>query len=301
MDEKKVLAQEFEKARSRLSAVAFRMLGSASEAEDALQESWLRASRADTSGVENLGGWFTTVVARVCLDLLRVRKSRREEPEDVHAPDGVAKDAASDPEHDVLLADSVGLALLVVLELLQPAERLAFVLHDMFDVSFDEIAPIVGCSSTAARQLASRARRRVRGTSLAETDPDIGTQRDVVNAFLTASRDGDLSGLLALLAPNVVLRADRVAQEASAVQERLGAPKLSREVHGPAAVADAFLGRARAAQAALIDGFVGAVWAPGGVTRVAFEFTVLEGKVVDIYVNADPHRVKALDVSIFGR
>ena len=227
MDEHDFLAERFEANRKRLRAVAYRMLGSLSEAEDAVQEAWLRLSRADASRVENLGGWLTTVVARVCLDMLRSRKSRREEPITnapiVHRQDGV------DPEHEALRADSVGLALLVVLETLTPAERLAFVLHDMFAVSFDEIAPIVDRSPAAARQLASRGRRRVQG-SPAMPGIDLNRQREVVDAFLAASRSGDFEALLSMLEPDVVLRADpaTVAMGAAA------------EVRGPAAVAETF-------------------------------------------------------------
>ncbi len=222
MHENDGLADRFEASRNHLRAVAYRMLGSMSEADDAVQEAWLRVSRSGTSGVENLGGWLTTVVARVCLDLLRSRKSRREEPLGVHLQDPIAN-----PEHEALLADSVGLALLVVLETLAPAERLAFVLHDMFAVPFDEIAPIVGRSPAAARQLASRARRRVQGAATV-SDTDRARQREVVDAFLAASRGGDFAALLAVLDPDVVLRADRAAVE-------MGSAK---EVRGAAAVAD---------------------------------------------------------------
>src|SRR5713226_6270436 len=252
MDENDGLADRFEASRNHLRAVAYRMLGSMSEADDALQEAWLRVSRSGTSGVENLGGWLTTVVARVCLDLLRSRKSRREEPLGVHMQDPIAN-----PEHEAVLADSVGLALLVVLETLAPAERLAFVLHDMFAVPFDEIAPIVGRSPAAARQLASRARRRVQGAA-AVPDTDRARQREFVDAFLAASRGGDFAALLTLLDPDVVLRADRPAVDMGS----------SKEVRGAAAVAETFSGRARVAQLALIDGAVGAVWAQGGRARV---------------------------------
>src|SRR5437773_7854157 len=208
MGEQDWLAQRFEDNRTHLTAVAYRMLGSFSEADDAVQESWLRLSRSGTSGVENLGGWLTRVVARVCLDMLRSRRSRREEPLGAHVPDPiVGREGGIDPEHEALLADSVGLALLVVLETLAPAERLAFVLHDLFAVPFDEIAPIVGRSETAARQLASRARRRVQGAT-PRTDPDIRAQRRVVDAFLAASREGDFEGLLEVLDPDVVFRID---------------------------------------------------------------------------------------------
>src|SRR6266852_4858867 len=257
MDENDGLADQFEASRNHLRSVAYRMLGSMSEADDAVQEAWLRVSRSGTSAVENLGGWLTTVVARVCLDLLRSRKSRREEPLGVHLQDPIAN-----PEHEALLADSVGLALLVVLETLAPAERLAFVLHDMFAVPFDEIAPIVERSPAAARQLASRARRRLQGAATV-SNTDRARQREVVDAFLAASRGGDFAALLALLDPDVVRRADGAAVLSGA----------SREVRGAAAVADTFSRRAAAARPALVNAAVGLVWAPGGRPRVVFGFT----------------------------
>ncbi len=294
MDDHDWLAARFEAHRSHLRAVAYRMLGSLSEADDAVQESWLRLARAGTSGVANLGGWLTTVVARVCLDMLRARTSRREqpleEPLDAHLPDPVASGAdmlGVDPEQEALLAEGVGLALLVVLDTLAPAERLAFVLHDMFAVPFDEIAPIVGRSPAAAKMLASRARRRVRGAATVP-DADLPRQRAVVDAFLAASRGGDFDALLAVLDPDVVLRADRGAVAAGA----------SREVRGAAAVAEQFSGRARAAQPALVDGAVGAVWAPGGRPRVVFGFTITGGKIVAIDILADPERLGQLDLAV---
>ncbi len=284
MDQRDWLAERFEENRTHLHAVAYRMLGSRSEADDAVQEAWLRLSRSDTSGVENLGGWLTTVVARVCLDLLRSRKARPEEPLGAHLPDPIVT-----PEHEALLADSIGLALLVVLETLAPAERVAFVLHDMFDLPFAEIAPIVGKSPAAARQLASRARRRVQGAATV-ADADRTRQRVVVDAFLAASRGGDFDALLAVLDPDVVLRADRAAVQAGA----------SSEVRGAAAVAKTFSGRARAAQPALVNGAVGAVWAPGGQPRVVFGFTITRGKIVEIDLLADPERLGELDVVILN-
>ncbi|HZC76297.1 MAG TPA: sigma-70 family RNA polymerase sigma factor [Ktedonobacterales bacterium] len=283
------LAEQFEANRTHLRAVAYRLLGSPSEADDAVQEAWLRLSRSDMSGVENLGGWLTTVVARVCLDWLRARAARREEPLGPHVPEPIAsREEGSDPEHEALTADSVGLALLVVLETLAPAERLAYVLHDVFDVPFDEIAPIVGRSSTAARQLASRARRRVRGAATEKEDADLTRQRAVVDAFLAAARGGDFDTLLAMLDPDVVLRADRAAVSAGA----------SGEVRGAAAVAQQFSGRARVAHPALVDGAVGAVWAPGGRPRVVFDFTITRGKIVAITILADPERLRRLDLTI---
>jgi RNA polymerase sigma-70 factor, ECF subfamily len=288
MDQHDWLAERFETHRPRLRAAAYRMLGSASEADDAVQEAWLRLSRADAGEIENLGGWLTTVVARVCLNLLQSRKSRREEPLEAHLPEETAiGQDGPDPEQQALLADSVGLALLVVLDTLAPAERLAFVLHDMFDVPFEEIAPIVGRSPAAARQLASRARRRVRGVEAAP-DADQARQRAVVDAFLAAARSGDFQALLAMLDPDVVLRSDRAAMQVGA----------SGELRGAAAVADTFAGRARAARPALIDGAAGLVWAPGGVPRVVFGFTIADGRIVAIDVVADPERLSRLRVAL---
>jgi len=290
VDEQDWLADRFEENRAHLRAVAYRMLGSINEADDAVQESWLRLSRADTNGIENLGGWLTTVVARVCLDMLRSRQSRGEESLEAHLPDPLlSREDGVDPEQEAILVDSVGLALLVVLETLAPAERLAFVLHDMFAVPFDEIAPIVGRSPAAARQLASRARRRVQGAATA-SDADLRQQRQVVDAFLAASRGGDFKALLAMLDPDVVLRADDAGAQ-------LGA---SREVRGATAVAETFSGRAQTAQPALLNGAVGAVWAPGGQPRVVFGFTIARGKIVAIDLVADPERLRQLDPTILG-
>ncbi len=290
MDARDWLAERFEENRAHLSVVAYRMLGSLAEADDAVQEAWLRLSRSGTGGVENLGGWLRTVVARVCLDMLRSRESRREEPMGVHVPEPtVSREDGIDPEHEALLGDSVGLALLVVLDTLDPAERVAFVLHDMFAVPFDEIAPIVGRSPTAARQLASRARRRVQGARVPDADPT--RQREVVDAFLAASRGGDFDALVAVLDPDVVLRADRAAVDAGA----------SQEVRGAAAVAETFSGRARAAQPALVNGAVGLVWAPGGRPRVVFDFRITRGKIVEIDILADPERLRHLDLTVLPR
>jgi RNA polymerase sigma factor (sigma-70 family) len=289
MDEREWLVGRFEEHRTYLRAVAYRMLGSVSEADDAVQETWLRLSRSDTSEVENLGGWLTTVLARVCLDMLRSRKSRREESLGARVPEPIAGRAdGADPEQEALLSDSVGLALLVVLETLTPAERLAFVLHDMFAVPFDEIAPIVGRSPDAARQLASRARRRVRGADTSN-EPDHTRQREVVDAFLAAARDGDFDALVAVLDPDVVLRSDRAALPA-------GVP---REVHGAPAVARrALVGRARAARPALVDGAVGVVVAPRGRLLMVLDFKIRDGKIVEIDAVADPERLNQLDLSL---
>ena len=286
MDDHQWLAERFEENRAHLRAVAYRMLGSLSEADDAVQESWLRLSRSGASGVENLTGWLTTVVARVCLDMLRSRKARREEPLELHAPERMHEGRDGiDPEREALQAESVGLALLLVLETLAPAERLAFVLHDMFAMPFDEIAPIVGRSPAAARQLASRARRRVQGAART-SEADLTRQREIVDAFLAASRGGDFQALLALLDPDVVLRGDG---------GRIGA---ASEVRGAATVAKTFAGRAKAAQPALVNGAAGLVWAPGGRPRVVFSFTISGGKIVEIELIGDPERLRTLDLAI---
>jgi RNA polymerase sigma-70 factor (ECF subfamily) len=296
------LAERFEENRAHLRAVAYRMLGSPIEADDAVQEAWLRLSRSDTGGVENLGGWLTTVVARVCLDMLRSRRSRREEPlgelprRRVPEP-SVSHAEGIDPEHEALLADSVGLALVVVLETLSPAERVAFVLHDVFGVPFAEIAPIVGRSPNAAKMLASRARRRVRGATTSP-DADLACNREVVAAFLAASRDGDFGALLSVLDPDVVLRADRVAVQGAASRQARGAPALSTEVRGAAAVADIFSGRATATRLALVDGAVGAVVPPRGRPQVVFGFTIMGGKIAEIDILADPERLSQLDLAV---
>jgi RNA polymerase sigma-70 factor (ECF subfamily) len=289
MDERDWLAGRFEENRTHLRAVAYRMLGSLTEADDAVQESWLHISRSGANGVENLGGWLTTVVARVCLDMLRSRKARREEALDPQDTEPVSRtEGVVDPEQEAVLADSVGLALLVVLDTLAPAERLAFVLHDLFAMPFDEIAPIVGRSSTAARQLASRARRRVQAATV--PDADLARQRKVVDAFLAASRGGDFDALLELLDPDVVVRADPAAVQAGATAEVRGAPS----------VAGVFVGRARFARPALIDGVVGAVWAQGGQPKVVFDFMVRDGRIVGIELIADPERIRDLDLTDLG-
>src|SRR5919201_4803576 len=293
MDEHDYLANRFEAHRSHLKAVAYRMLGSLSEAEDAVQEAWLRLSRSDTSDIENLGGWLTTVVGRVCLDMLRSRTSRREDPLEAHLPDPLVSHADGiDPEHEALLADAVGLALLVVLESLGPAERLAFVLHDMFAVPFEEIAPIVGRSPAAARQLASRARRRVQGAAPVP-DPDLARQRQVVDAFLAAARGGDFDALLAVLDPDVVLRADRGAVPAGGLTQ----------IRGAAAVAGQALTFARfaySAQPALVNGAAGVVNTADGQPVSVMSFTITRGKIVAIDTLADPDRLRQLDLTMLG-
>jgi RNA polymerase sigma-70 factor (ECF subfamily) len=268
------------------------MLGSRAEAEDAVQEAWLRLARADVTGIGNMSGWLTTVVARVCLDMLRSRKSRREEPMAPDHADGVAD---ADAGRDVEMADSVGLAMLVVLETLAPAERVAFVLHDMFELPFDDIANILERSPDATRQLASRARRRVRGASTTG-GTDRARQVEVVNAFLAASRGGDFAALLAVLDPDVVLRADAAAVAASLARAGEGAPVLAAEVHGAEAVAATFKGRAQAARLAMVDGSAGLVFAPGGTPRVVFEFLVQDGRIVELSLIADAQSIAARDV-----
>jgi RNA polymerase sigma-70 factor (ECF subfamily) len=292
MDEKKLdeagfLAEKFEANRAHLRAVAYRMLGSTAEVDDAVQEAWLRLSRTDTAAVENLRGWLTTVVARVCLDMLRSRKSRREEPMGPHVPEPAASD---DQEHDAEMADSVGAALLVVLETLAPAERLAFVLHDMFAVPFEEIAPIVGRTPAAARQLASRARRRVQGTPPA-LDADISRQKKIVDAFLAASRGGDFEGLLAVLDPDVVFRADQAAQ-------RLGS---LAEIRGAAAVAETFKGRAQAAKPALVDGALGLAVILGGQLRIVLRLTISGERISAVDAVADTEAIGTFDVEVLVR
>lgn len=288
MDGKKDLAAQFEASRGHLRGVAYRMLGALAEADDAVQEAWLRLARANTDGVENLRAWLTTVVARVCLDMLRARKLRREEP--IASAGEVAAGDETGRMRDV--ADSIGVAMLVVLEMLSPAERVAFVLHDMFSLPFEEIAPLVNRSPAAARQLASRARRRVQGGG-AGLEADRARQRDVVNAFLAASQGGDFAALLAVLDPDVVLRADAGAMAASLA--RLGdTPPLAPEIHGREEVARRFRGRARMARPALVEGDPGLVIAPGGTVRMVLDF-VMEGRqIVEISLIADPNAVAAL-------
>jgi RNA polymerase sigma-70 factor, ECF subfamily len=292
MDERDLLAERFEEHRTRLRAVAYRMLGSLSEADDAVQEAWLRLSRSDADEVENLRAWLTTVVARVSLNMLRSRRLRREEPLGVRLPEPIVDPADGlDPEHEVLLADAVGLALLVVLETLSPPERLAFVLHDMFAVPFDEIAPIVDRSPDAARQLASRARRRVRGSS-PDPEADLHAQREVVEAFLAAGRDGDFDALIAVLDPDVVLRAD--------VGPAAGG---SREVRGAQAVAGQALGYSRldlVVRPVLVNGAIGTVTTRDGELFSVGGCTIRDRKIVEMDILADPARLRQLDLTILA-
>ena len=287
MDEKRWLAEEFEANRGHLRAVAFRMLGSRGEAEDAVQEAWLRLTRSDRGSVDNLGGWLTTVVARICLDMLRSRKTRREVPLDMPAH-GAIVDIASNPEREAAFADSVGIALLVVLQTLSPAERVAFVLHDMFDLPFEEIAAVIGRSAAATRQLASRARRRVQGQP--ETpDVDLARKRSIAEAFLVASRNGDLAGLIAVLTPDAIFRPD-----AAAIQLGDVAP-----LHGSQAVAENFKGRATSAKVALVDGEIGLVVFIGGQLRVVLALSFDGDRISTVDAIADPDHLRDIGFSIF--
>ena len=283
------LADQFEEHRAHLRAVAYRMLGSASDAEDAVQESWFRLNRTDVSGVENLRAWLTTVVARVCLDMLRTRTARREDPLDVHVPDPVITRADGDPESGAMLADSVGLALLVVLETLEPAERLAFVLHDVFGMTFDEIGPVVDRSPVAARQLASRARRRVQSKA-PHSEPDRQEQRRVVEAFLAAAREGDFERLVAVLDPDIVLRADAGALT--------GMSRIVRGADAVASQAATFSKSGLSSHVVLVNGSIGLVSrrADGRVFSV-IGFTIAGGKIVEMDILADPERLSRLDLS----
>lgn len=292
MDEN--LPARFEANRPRLQAVAYRMLGSLTEAEDAVQETWIRLSRSDPEGIDNLGGWLTTVLSRVCLGILRNRRSYQEDP--LGERDGPEPEL-SGPEEEAVLADTIGPALLFVLETLSPSERLAFVLHDLFAVPFEEIAEIVDRSPAAARQLASRARRRVQGSDEALPE-DRRRQQEVVEAFLAASRRGDFEALVALLDPEAVLRADRAAVSAATANREKGAPLLAPEVRGGRAVATALVGRAQAAQVALIDGMPGAVWAPGGRPRAIFAFHIVGSTIAEIEIVTDGSVVASLPVQL---
>jgi RNA polymerase sigma factor (sigma-70 family) len=287
------LTVRFEESRPRLRAVAYRMLGSTSEAEDAVQETWLRITRADAGAVDNLGGWLTTVTAHVCLDMLRARKTREGAAPATGANAAAAPDP-TDPEREVMLADSVGSAMMLVLDTLGPAERVAFVLHDLFGLSFEEVGAVVGRSAVATRQLASRARRRVQGAG--ESENELPSQRDVAQAFMAASRDGNLDALLAVLDPDVVLHVDAVALKAAAAREARGAPRLASEMRGAGDVARVFLGRAQAARPALVDGTPAAVWAPGGHARAIFAFKVEQGRIVEVRLMANPKTIARLDV-----
>jgi RNA polymerase sigma-70 factor (ECF subfamily) len=289
------LDAQFEANRPRLQSVAYRMLGSLTEAEDAVQETWIRLSRSDSDSIDNLGGWLTTVLSRVCLGMLRSRGTRPEEPLQTDEPEP----ELAGPEEEAVLAETMGPALLLVLETLTPSERLAFVLHDLFAVPFENIAPIVGRSPAAARQLASRARRRVQGSDEVQSG-DRRRQQEVVEAFLAASRRGEFEALINMLDPEAVLRADRAAVEAAAANRDQGAPLLEPEVRGARAVAMALSGRATAAQLALVDGAPGAVWAPGGRIRAVFAFRLVGNTITEIEIVTEPSVVAALQVQVLA-
>lgn len=295
MAEQEWLAEKFEENRGHLRAVAYRMLGSLNEADDAVQEAWLRLSRSDANEIENLGGWLTTVVSRVCLDVLRSRSTRREEALDAQVTEPVANiERQRDPEQETLMADSIGAALLIVLDRLDPAERLAFVLHDMFAVSFDEIASILGRSSEASRQLASRARRRVQG-SPAIPKASLAEQRQVVDAFLTALRTGDFEGLVAVLDPDVVVKLDEAA----------GRPGTPREIHGARNWAKGAVAFSRnlegAVEPMLVNGEVGLVWAPQGRVFRVLRLSIHDGKIATVDIVADPSRLAEFEITVLDK
>lgn len=290
MNEREGLAEQFEANRTRLQALAYRMLGSLNDADDAVQEAWLRLGRADADEIGNIGGWLTTVVSRVCLDFLRSRKARREESMEIHAArQAMDRKAGGDPEQEALLADSIGLAMLVVLDTLNPAERIAFVLHDVFAVPFGEIASIVGRNEAAARKLASRARRRVQGAKTS-SEANLGMQRTLVDSFLAAARAGDIDSLLKVLAPDVVLHDDRAAA-GDASSEVRGADEVARRLT---------YGRAKAARAVLVNGDVGIVVAPRGQLMIVLALTYADGKIVRIDQIADPARLGQLELAVLG-
>jgi RNA polymerase sigma factor (sigma-70 family) len=295
MDENQWLADRFEEHRSHLRAVAYRMLGSLAEADDAVQDTWLRMSRAGAGDVENLRGWLTTITARVCLNMLRSRNVRREEPLGVHVPDPViSTNGELQPEEEALLADSVGLALQVVLDTLTPAERLAFVLHDMFELPFDEIAPMVGRTPTAARQLASRARRRVKGAEVPAPDPDLARQREVVDAFFAAAREGEFDALVAVLDPGVVLRIDAGAAHPSASMAIRGADAVARQTLTglKSALRVAHL------HPALVNGAAGVIVSMRGRPMTVIGFTIVNGRIAEIDAIADPERVRTITAAV---
>ncbi|HEY5240925.1 MAG TPA: sigma-70 family RNA polymerase sigma factor [Polyangiaceae bacterium] len=292
------LSARFEENRPRLRAIAYRMLGSASETEDALQETWLRVSRGDTSAVDNLDGWLTTIITHMCLDMLRARKTRENAAPVLQAEGAVTASEPIDPERELVLADAVGSAMMVVLDTLSPPERVAFVLHDLFAFSFEDIGAIVGRSAVATRQLASRARKRVQGAGDREEDreKELPSQREVAHAFMAASRNGNLEAVLAVLDPDVVLRVDPAGVKAAARNEAKGAPRLVPELRGAADVARVFLGSAQVARPALVDGAPGAAWAPGGRAHAVWAFKVAQGRITEVQFIADPNTIARLDV-----
>jgi RNA polymerase sigma factor (sigma-70 family) len=295
MTEENWLVEKFQDNRARLKSVAYRILGSTGEAEDAVQEGWLRLSRSDADRIENLGGWLTTVVARVCLDMLRSRKTRKEEPfeESFELPE-----KARDPEAELAFADSLGSALVILLNSLAPAERVAFVLHDLFDLPFEEIAPILGRSEPAVRQLASRARRRVRGGQEAVVEE--ARKREIVSAFLSASREGRFEDLIRLLDPEIKFHADDLAVKTAAQNRAYGAPIIEVEMTGPQKIAEAFRGRAKGIELALINGAVGAAWMVAGKPKVAIGFSVTGGRISEIDMVMEPEDIKSLSFELIG-
>ncbi|OZG72753.1 RNA polymerase subunit sigma-70 [Hahella sp. CCB-MM4] len=295
MNKKDWLTESFEEARHHLESIAFRMLGSSGEAEDAVQEAWIRLTRSESEKIENLGGWLTTVVARVCLDKLRSRDRWREEQLDESGYE-LSDEEVANPEKDILLADSVGAALLVVLDILSPAERIAYVLHDLFDLSFDEIAPVIDRSEAATRKLASRARRRVIGFDNSERE--VERPREIISAFLAASREGNFEALIKLLHPDVSLQADDTAVKVAEINKSRGAPPFKPEIKGAQNVANTFKGKAAAAQLALVNGAFGATWAPGGKPVVAFCFSIEGGKITAIEIVMDQKRLGGIDIEI---
>lgn len=299
MEKKDWLTKNFEEARNHLKAVAYRMLGSVNEAEDAVQEAWIKLNRSESEKIENLGGWLTTVVTRVCLDMLRSRKLRNEKALDNGRTETVLNDDSGNPEVDFMLADSVGPALLVVLDTLAPAERIAFVLHDLFELSFKEIAPMLDRTEEATRQLASRARRRVGGASSPDEE-NVKRQQEVVSAFLAASKDGNFEALIKILHPDVVLRADETAIKIAQANKSKGAPQFESEIKGAKKVADTFKGKASAAQLALVNGVVGATWAPGGKPVVAFHFIVQEDKIFAIEIVMNKEKLHNISIEIIN-
>jgi RNA polymerase sigma-70 factor (ECF subfamily) len=298
MDKENWLTQGFEESRTHLSAVAFRMLGSTHEAEDAVQEAWIRLSRSDAGAIDNVRGWLSTVVARICLDMLRARKAKREETLDQHELSAI-KDGGALPDDGLQLADTVGPALLAVLDLLAPAERIAFVLHDLFDIPFRDIAPIIDRNEMATRQLASRARRRVRGADIPGEDTE--RQQAVVAAFMAASREGDFDALIRLLHPDVVLRADEAAIRITTTNKGKGAPQFAHRLTGAGTVAETFKGKALGAELATIDGLTGMTWAPpGGKPVFAWCFTLGGGRITAIDVVMDQTTLREMDIRPAG-
>ncbi|KYG70653.1 RNA polymerase subunit sigma-70 [Bdellovibrio bacteriovorus] len=295
MDKKDWLTKNFEETRTHLKAVAYKMLGSAGDAEDAVQEAWIRLNHSESEKIENLNGWLTTVVARVCLDMLRSRKSRREDTLD-HEESKMSLQDPENMEAKFLIADSVGPALLVVLDHLTPSERIAFVLHDLFEVPFEDIAPIIDRTEEATRQLASRARRRIRGASHSQKDLD--RQQEVVAAFLAASREGNFEALLRVLHPDAILRADETAIKVAEMNKSRGAPQFKKEIKGAAEVANTLKGKASEARLALVNGLPGLTWAPGGKPIVAFCFSVEAGKISAIDIVMDKNKLTDIEVQI---